>query len=587
MIPELGNDVPEDAKEKLRHNPRIWVRNSLKHPIDPSRPYDFKTADGNPLSHLLHEDSWLNPETWADINILLLARGELKSTTTGWITTWAHDAFPQFHTYMIAPNTGQVKDYLDPIRETYVEQADMDGRRKTNNKTKQVFKTYVDHGNGDPDPVMGRIQTDSGYSEESVRGKHSQMGVFDETQDLTQRVFNVALPSIDQTLPDNDWFPTVFCIGTPKETGSFYQDLWERSDKRTWDAEAGEWNIQEAVDPYELSAEDIADIEDQIDTDLDLDDLDDGESYTVRGWHVDWINSPLHSMADVARAKQQMGPMEFQNEVLAQFYEPEDNLLSDQTVTAAFTPEYDFRESPYNEDNTTAVVADWGGGTDQNASDTVILAVEEVTYENDEPEYVLLDITFLDPGTKNRDEIRTYEEWLLRYDADVGLVDYGFGEQAMESLQHGYDTIDPDGYMDTVSAVHYGNVSDRTDIKWTTDDDGNRTFFTCAKSRTATRMVESFRDEQWVIPEATPDSTGLDTQTSGSDGITLIEQLTAPYKTLAETTTGKKRVDIETPGNQRDDAFDVLSYCWLALNEVADEDESVLDIQTNTRRGLA
>jgi len=90
---------------------------------------------------------------------------------------------------------------LEPIKETYIEMADMDSRRVTNNKQKQVFKTYQRDSEGSVDPVMGRIQSDSGYSEESVRGKHSQFGLTEETQDLTENVFNIFLPAIDQQLP--------------------------------------------------------------------------------------------------------------------------------------------------------------------------------------------------------------------------------------------------------------------------------------------------------------------------------------------------------------------------------------------------
>lgn len=561
-------DDPE-VKQKLRENPPLWVRNALKHPVDPTRPYDFKTEDGEPLSHLLHEDSWLYPENWADVNILLLARGELKSTSTAWLATWAHDVFPQFHTYYISPSKGQVYDYIEPIRETYVEQAGLESRRKTNNKSTQVFKTYQKDEDGDVNPVLGRFQTDSGYSEESVRGKHSQMGIADEIQDLSKRVFNVFLPAIDQGLPDEGWAPLVFGIGTPKETGSLYHDLWERSDKRTWDAESQEWVIQDDVDPYTLSAEEVQDLPGNVE-------LDEDDEYTVHGWHVDWINSPLHSDADVARAKKQMGEMEFTNEVLAQFYDPEDNLLSDADVKASFSEDYDFRDTPYNDDNTVAVVADWGGGSDENASDTVFLAVERVEYEDDSDEYVVLDFDFREPDDRKKDQIRDYERWLKQYKADVGLVDYGFGEQAMESLQHGDDTIDPDGYMDTVSAVHYGHVKDKTDIKWVEDDQNNNLFFTCDKSRTATRMVESVRDGDWVMPRPSM-------STSESDGVKLLEQLTAPYKTLTETTTGQKRVDIETPGNARDDAFDVFCFCWLAFNEVADDDENVIAFDAHPR----
>lgn len=581
MIPEMGDDVSREVRETLRSDPKLWVRNALRHPVDPSRPYDFKTEDGETsLDHLLSDKSWLNPDEWADINVLLLARGELKSTSTGWIQTWAHDAYPQLHSYYIAPSKDQVIDFYGPIRETYVEQAKMDGRRNTNNKTTQVFKTYREDEDGDINPILGRMQTDSGYSEKSVRGKHSQLGITDETQDLSERVFNVFLPAIDMGLPNADWAPTVFCIGTPKETGSFYHDLWERSDKRTWDAEKGEWIIQEDVDPYELSAEDVADLPGNVELD------DDSEAYTVHGWHVDWINSPLHSTADIARAKEQMGDMEFANEVLAKFFDPEDNLLSDGDVKACFSKTERFRESPRDRDNTVAVVADWGGGADQNASDTVFLAIEEIEYPDGTAEYLVLNVEFLEPDQRNREQIRNYERWLKQYDADVGLVDYGFGEQAMESLQHGDDTIEPDGYMDTVSAVHYGNVKDKTDIKWVEDEQNNNLFFTCDKSRSATRMVESVRDQQWVLPRATGETTGLSLNNSGDGGVKLLEQLTAPYKTLTETRKGKKRVDIETPGNHRDDAFDVFTFGWLALNEVSGSDEAVTNFSARSRSGM-
>jgi hypothetical protein len=575
VIPELDDPT---TRETLRRSPKLWVRNALRHPIEPSRPQDFKTANGTPLTHVLYDDSWLNPDQWGDINVLLLARGEMKSTSVGWLETWAHDAYPQLHSYVVAPSKDQVIDFLEPIKETYVEQADMDGRRENSNKTSQLFKTYVDHGDGDPDPVMGRIQSDSGYTEESVRGKHSQIGVFDEIQDFSKRVFNVALPAIDQSLPEADWAPTIFCIGTPKETGTLYHDLWQRSDQRTWDADAGEWVFQSEIDPYELTADEVADLP----GDLDVSDT---EKFTVHGWHVDWINSPLHDASDIARAKRTSDPMEFHNEVLAQFYDPEDNLLADDDVQAMLDESYDFRESPYDEDARTVVVADWGGGTDKNASDTVLLAAEEVVYEDDTTEYVVLDLAFLDPNENDtRDEIRTYEEWLQRFRADIGLTDYGYGTQAMESLQKGYDTVDPDGYLGTVYAAKYGNVADRTDIKWKENDDGERIYFTCDKGRSVTQMVESVRDRKWIVPESTGSSTGVEIEHDGSDGVKLIEQMTAPYKTLREgTKTGQKSVVIETAGNHRDDAFDVFTLGWLAFNEVATSDESVVAFDTRQR----
>jgi len=86
MIPEL--DADPDVKQRLRESPKLWVRNALKHPIDPSRQYDFKTGDGEPLTHILDSESWIHPDQWGDINVLFRARVGLKSNWTGWIESW-------------------------------------------------------------------------------------------------------------------------------------------------------------------------------------------------------------------------------------------------------------------------------------------------------------------------------------------------------------------------------------------------------------------------------------------------------------------------------------------------------------------
>jgi hypothetical protein len=76
-------------------------------------------------------------------------------------------------------------------------------------------------------------------------------------------------------------------------------------------------------------------------------------------------------------------------------------------------------------------------------------------------------------------------------------------------------------------------------------------------------------------------------RTSDDDGVRLLEQLTSPYKTLSETTTGRKRVDIETPGNHRDDGFDVFSFGFLAFKEVVGEDDAITNFATNSRPGVS
>jgi hypothetical protein len=572
MLESLPEDTDPHVVQQLRRDPRVWIRNSLQHPIA-NREYDFKTEDGETkLNYLLHDDSWLNPDSWGDINVLKLCRGGLKSTTMRMLPCWGHDAYPALNSYYIAPSKGQVTDFMQNFR-LMVEQSGLDSRYDTDNKTSQIFKTYRDNGNGDSQPVLGKFQTDSGWSEESVRGKHSQFGITDETQDLSKDVFNVFLPAIDKELPDVDWFPTVFCIGTPKETGSFYHELWGRSDQRTWNAEKRTWEKQSTVDPYTITDAEADELG------LDVDDI---EEHTVHGWHLDWINSPMHTDGEVARAKSQMTEMRFQNEVMAEFYDPEDNLLTESDIDACCSQHIDVTNRRRAEESTVVLGVDWGGGQDRNAADTVMVVIERMEDDDGYQDFVR-NFRFLADDLSKRAQIREVEDWILQYEVDGCVVDYGFGSQALESLHEGNDTRDPSGYLETVVGAKYGGIKDKQSIKYE-QNSGDERFFTCSKTRTISRTVDWFRDENITIPK---DGLNNDDGYGGeSTYAKLYSQLTAPYKELDTTPSGSKKVRISKRPSDKDDAIDAFAYAWLGLNEHLNRDSGISFVGTrSSQRG--
>jgi len=362
-----------------------------------------------------------------------------------------------------------------------------------------------------------------------------------------------------------NWFPVIFGIGTPRETGTFFHELWERAEQRTWDADTDEWVTQSEAKPYTLGSSQARELG------IDPDELD---AKKIRAWHIDWVNSPLHDDSQIAQAKNTLSEMRFENEILANFYDPEDNLLTASDVQALFDAERGFSEQRVADNATLAIGVDWGGCGDKNAADTVMVAAEHLSFDDD-TETVIRNVNFVDDALSKAEQVREVENWILQYDPDHVVVDYGFGAQAMESLQDGEDTRSPDGY-DSVVACRYGNVQNKADVTWETTS-GQQRFFTCDKTRNTSRMVDWLRSGAVTIPSA-----DLSTEPDGPRE-KLINHLTAAYKTLAETPQGKKKVRIETPAQRNDDALDAFTFCWLALHELSATDYYVGFSASNDR----
>jgi hypothetical protein len=374
-------------------------------------------------------------------------------------------------------------------------------------------------------------------------------------QDLSRSAFETFTPAIDRELPNSDWAPLIFVIGTPKDEGSFYNELWRKTDRRTWNREELSWEAQSertAFTPSEELAEQMG---------FDANELD---AYEVAGWHLDAYNSPVHTPQQIARDKASMTPKKFTNEVEAQFYAAEDDLLTVETVTERFFDDNRrFAEERQHTDSHVVLGCDWGGGSDKNAADTTIGVCEWRSFDDGTALGEYLTVDFLDKSLTPDEEIHEVETYIRQYDVDTALVDYGHGHKSMMDLQDGNGTIAPSGYPNTVVGVKYGNVRDKSAIKWESDS-GERRYFTCDKTHAIESMVEYVRDEQLRCP-----AIGLDSTSQSADGTKIIEHLTSPYKDFTTTASGTKKIRVMTDENNNDDFADVNTFCALGFDHIA------------------
>lgn len=535
-------EADEQQIQRLANDPRLYIRNAWPHPNDRSRRYDFRTTDGSErLDYLLDDDGPLNPDGWGGINILLMARGLLKSTTLQMILNWCFQFYGPlgFEAYMGTPREGQRDEFVEKFKDK-VRWSGMDRYRSKNALGHQKFTFPKDDG---PD-VTAHFKSDTGWGGgDAMRGPHSHVGIFDEFQDATPQAFNAGFYEvIDQSIQGVPYFPTIFIMGTPKMEGSFFEDMWQRSDQREWDpsrGDSGEWVKQSDATVYG-SGDDAMD---------------------VVGWHVDQPTVPLHSKSDIEAKRDLKTEQEFQNEVLAQFYSPEDHLLSERHLDAICDPNMPFVNQPRDTDNFITVGIDWGGGSDRKAADTVMAIMEHIEYEDGTTESILDNIHFLDESLSKDDEFKRLEEQILRFDPELVVVDEGYGAKAREDLQEGNHTMDTDGY-DIVKGCRFGNISNTSKIKW--KDESAKQLFTADKTHVAKSFVDFVKAERLTVPAA-----NLDASAHGRDdatGTRLYRHMTAPYEQRRETRSGRKKATITADGADNDDAFDACVYAWIGYH---------------------
>jgi len=586
----MYDDAPPELRKRLPHDIRLYLQNFWRHPNDPSRPYDFYTDGGPPsdenddpgeyLYYLADDDGPLVPQNWGDIVVLNFARGCLKTTTATAAADWGVSQFPMIEVDVTAPRQEQFREVMDRFKSA-VKNSGMEQIRSKNNISHQKFERKLEDGD-DTIHVEADVKARSAWGEgDALRGLHGHFGIIDEFQDVDESMFSTFLEAVDQSVPQVSYFPTIFVIGTPKMANSFFHDLWEMSDKKTWepyeDTDGGEWVSQGEPDeflPQELKdrraelRREIEELEElRGNEDVDEDALENEiaakeqaanqiQGYNVTGWHIDQYSSPLHDDSKIEFKRQKYSKKKFQNEVLAQFYTPENDLLSDNHVTDAFEFDEAFKRRRQYDDSTVVMGVDWGGGSSVDASETVIIVAEQ--YERGDGEQLIVrDIEFLDGDLNKQDELEEVEERIRDYEVDRVAVDEGYGAKQREDLQNG-NNIWNDGGWDNVCGIIYGNIKDKDKPKFAESGFEDSPFCTVARTHMIENMVAEFKDDGIVIPAKD--------LTDGREGTRakLVDHLTAPYTDRVETSDGKRKKKVLSDRN--DDAFQALVYCWIAAN---------------------
>jgi hypothetical protein len=438
----------------------------------------------------------------------------------------------------------------------YVKQSGMDRFRTKNNVSHQKFERTVDI-NGEDRLVTSDVKSRSSYGEgDSLRGLHGHIGVVDEFQDVNESMFSNFIEVVDRRLPQVPYFPVIFIIGTPKMANTFFHTLWEQSDQKTWDREEREWIAESDATVFSHSDEAQG-------------------GYQVRGWHLDQYNSPRHDedTIEFKRQSPNISKREFKNEILAEFYTPENDLLTNTDVAEACDDTLHPLPSRRSDDSLVVVGVDWGGGQTVGASETVI-GVGEVFGNDEQYRIEVPKITFVDQDATKQDELELVEDAIRDYKADRVLVDEGHGSKRREDLRNGNGIWNENGW-DNVYGCIYGNIKDKDQPKPSDTDDP--VFYTVNRTHMIENMVSAFKDGRFTVR-----SEGIDFSGRESKGKKLVDHLSAPYTELDETSDGKRKKKVLNDRN--DDAFHVFTYIWIAARKLGSQ-RTLKSIRTTKRAG--
>jgi len=509
---------------------------------------------------------------------------------------WAVSEFPFVEVDVTAPRQDQYQEVMDRFKE-HVRQSGLDAFRTKNNISHQKFERTLERQDGEHVPVEADVKARSAWgSGDALRGLHGHLGVLDESQDTDEGMFSNFLEVVDQSVSQVDYFPTIVLIGTPKMTGSFFHNIWQMSDQKTWDDDAGEWvsegdadefmppSMRERRDEIDDTLERLRDrlgdagedererIEERI-AELEAE-RDDIPSYSVTGWHIDQYASPLHDNAKIEFKREQYSEKEFRNEVLAEFYTPENDLLTDGDVENALV-DATFTRGRVFSDSEVIIGVDWGGGDSSEASDTVIVVLERIAEDDGDKRLIVRDLDFVDSDANKQEELEAVEQRIRDYEADRVAVDEGYGSKQREDLQDGNNIWNDDGW-DQVCGTIYGNVSDQGSPSFQESGYEDSRYCTVARTHMCESMVADFKDGNIEIPK-----NDLSFARDG-DGTKLVDQLTAPYTDRKETAGGKRKKKVLADRN--DDAFHALVFAWIAAEKFGTR-RTVRSVSTNTRRG--
>lgn len=556
--------MPQELRERVPHEPTLWARNFLRHPEDPTRAYDFYDAEQEEFLHYLVDDSGpMNPENWGNVNVLLFARGCLKTFTCTTLLTWAIDCYPTIECAATAPRDDQRYEVVERFKQK-VEQSGLDEKRSKNKLSYQQFKHTITDETGNKHTSYAELKSRSAWGEgDALRGIHGHIGVIDESQDVDEGTFSAfATEAIDRSVPGVNYFPSIFVIGTPKMANTFFNKLWDMADKQSWNEDSTEWEdigdgqvflpqpLKERKEELNERIDELEELDsdnEQLISELE-EERDSLEGFTVKGWHLDQPNSPLHGQTEIAFKKETYSKKKYENEVLANFYSPENDLITNDDVWKNFIDERGWQSSRRYDDSTVVLGVDWGGGEGEGAASTVV-GVAEVTEDTID----VLNLDVLDSSLSFSDEVERIDTYMDQYEVDVAVVDEGYGDSERQQLQDKYG-------HDNLYGCWFGNVKEKEEVKWNRFKNQKR-FFTANKTYMVRKFSESFKNGVFSIPKE-----DLSFGSRRDLGTRIVDELTAPYTDRDETQSGKKKLKVIS--DRRDDIFDVFVYLWVAANKV-------------------
>lgn len=567
------DEMPPELLEAIPHDVSLYVANFWRHPNDPERPYDFYDDKGEEFFYYLTDENGpLNPHEWGDIVVLLFGRGCLKTTTCTMIANWAMDCFKNIEGIVTAPRSEQTREVMQRFKRA-AEDSGLDQRRTRDKETHQQFETYYYDEEGNKRRAYNELKSRSAWGEgDALRGIHAHFGIVDEFQDVDEGMFSVFKETVDRSIPSVPYFPVIFVIGTPKMANTFFHQLWEMSDKREWDDDEKTWYTTNEAQQYlpPEAAEQKKELAQRIKT-LKKKQREEGEDHSeliaelqqehdniqgfnVTGWHIDQYACPRHSPTDIAFKKATYTKRKFKNEIEAEFYTPENDLIADTHFWNALIEEEGWHKRRRHSESDVYIGVDWGGGDGEGASSTVLWAAEETA----DGVLETLEVDFFPHDLTPQQELERVEEYILKLDPTCVVVDEGHGDKLRANLQNGDGTVREDGY-DMVFGCHYGNVNNKRGVTWARK--GDRSYFTVNRTFMIESMVEDFKHSKIKIPKE-----DLDFSNRNSNGTRLLRELTTPYTDAVETPDGKRKLKVVSDGT--DDAFHALTFMWIAANHV-------------------
>jgi len=206
---------------------------------------------------------------------------------------------------------------------------------------------------------------------DALRGISADLLCRDEFQDWS----GSAVDSTDACLSASP-YKIEFSFGTPKGTGSTFNDLWDNSDKRYYHTRCSGCNNLFIIDLdnflYGMTIqcprckkEQDKRISNQTGVWVPSKE---SRNCLRTGFHISQLMSPMMSREEITRKQLEFSPMKFRNEVLGDFFSGSTNPLEPAKVIASCCEPYS------NEDFAHQIVApkqtfmgiDWGGRTDIN-----------------------------------------------------------------------------------------------------------------------------------------------------------------------------------------------------------------------------